>query len=374
MKPRRVQIIDTSLRDGLQAAGVTLSFEQRRQLAEALVAAGVDELEAGTPISSSAEAAFIKSLGELGLPVICWCRARLEDLEAALACDTGHVHLALPVSPVLMRVMDLDEEATLKRLIDLSARARTAGARLTIGAMDVARSEAEFLCRFADTARACGAARLRLADTVGLQTPLEVAETVTRLKRLSPPLEYHAHNDLGLATANALTALQAGAAAVDVTVGGLGERAGNAALEEVAAALSLRPELSCDIEVAGLPGLCQLMASLSGEAISPRKPVSGSRIGWCESGVHAAGLLKDPASFQPWRPSHGELGQVKLVAGSSSGAHGVRAMLAAAGIEIDQAEASNLALSARLAALSRRGSLAVDELIELYQKPAGERS
>lgn len=367
MKARRIQIIDTSLRDGLQAAGVNLTFEQRRQLAEALVAAGVDELEAGTPISSPSEAAFIRSLRGLGRPVICWCRARLEDLEAALACETGHVHLALPVSAVLMRVMDLDEEATLKRLIDLSALARAGGARLTVGAMDVARSDSGFLSHFAETARACGAARLRLADTVGLQTPLEVAETVTRLKRFSPPLEYHAHNDLGLATANALTALQAGAAAVDVTVGGLGERAGNAALEEVAAALSLRSDLSCDVDIASLPRLCHLMAGLSGEAIGPRKPVSGSRIGWCESGVHAAGLIKDPESFQPWRAEHGDLSQVKLVAGSSSGAHGVRAMLAAAGIDLDQAQAAELARRARLTALQRKGNLELNDLLDLYQ-------
>ncbi|MBS0013530.1 MAG: hypothetical protein KFF46_06115, partial [Desulfobacterales bacterium] len=209
---------------------------------------------------------------------------------------------------------------------------------------------------FASSAANAGALRLRLADTVGISRPLEVQRLIHMLRDVTPGfcLEFHAHNDLGMATANAVTAAEAGADAVSVTVNGLGERAGNAPLEEVAAALHMAENMACSIQIADLANLCAHLAELSARPVPAQKPVTGSAVFTHESGIHCAGLLKNPLSYQPFSPQEVGRGDWQMVIGSHSGVSALRAALAKHGIEMDSGLTAEFA--ARVRDLAKKNS------------------
>lgn len=336
---RTIEIVDTTLRDGLQAPGIDFSRKHKTDTAMRIARLGVDEIEAGTPAMGDAACQDIREIIGLGLDarISLWCRAREDDLEMAAACGAEHVHISFPVSDILLAAFGKDAAwvfDTLARIVPFACK-RFSG--VSVGAQDATRADAKRLAVFARAAAACGAWRLRLADTVGISRPTGTDRLIRMVKNhvSEMALEFHAHNDLGMATANAVTAAEAGADAVSVTVNGLGERAGNAPLEEVAAALHTADNIGCRIRTAGLAGLCAHVAELSARPVPAAKPVTGSAVFTHESGIHCAGLLKNPLSYQPFCPQEVGRGDWRMVIGSHSGGSAVRSALAKHGIELD---------------------------------------
>ncbi|MBI5063153.1 MAG: homocitrate synthase [Desulfatitalea sp.] len=334
---RRIAINDTTLRDGAQAPGVVLKSADKLAIARALDALGIDELEVGTPAMGATEEEDIARIAALGLGcrLTAWCRACTEDLQAAARCGVHGVHISLPVSDLQLQALGKGRTWVMERLQNLIPEALGRFDRVSVGAQDATRAEPEWLFDFARTVDCLGAHRLRLADTVGIGRPTGMAELVTLGRRAAPhlALEFHGHNDLGLATANALAAVEAGAEALSVTVNGLGERAGNTALEQVAMLLDRHSTLGCGIDGRHLLAICRRVALASGRPIAPDRPIVGDMCFTHESGIHCHALLRDPSTYEPFAPQSIGREQRRFALGSHSGGAGIRHLLQQAGIE-----------------------------------------
>jgi homocitrate synthase NifV len=370
---KKVWLIDTTLRDGEQAAGVAFRPAERRRIAEGLAQAGIDELEVGIPAMGAAARREIRDLvrGGLGCRLTSWCRATPGDIAQAAGCGTDGVHISLPVSPIQLRALGRSPSWVLKTLETLVPSAAAGFACVSVGAQDATRAEKPFLDRFVRLAAACGARRVRLADTVGIATPLGVAAMLRRLRRPAGPfltLEFHGHNDLGMATANALTAAEAGATALSATLNGLGERAGNARLEELTTALPLVAGCACRAQTAPLLPLCRYLAEITGRPIAAAKPITGGGVFQHESGIHVHGLLQDAATYQPFAPEAVGRGPAAFVVGKFTGSTGLHHLLTAAGIEISRSQAARLLPKIRATASRRGRALAMPEVLRLCRQ------
>lgn len=276
----KFQLVDTTFRDGEQSSGVVFSAEEKINMALALDRGGIAWIEAGTPAMGTEEQETLRSL--LALPIratlIAWNRADIADVRASLACGFSCIHISLPVSDLHMtHKLKKDRKWVLKQLTTVLQFLRSYGVAITVGAEDTSRADPEFFLQFADVAAQYGAMRIRFADTVGCLDPFMTFERLKSLvERCSLPIEFHGHNDFGLATANTLAAFQAGAQFASVTLGGIGERAGNASLEEVVASLEKMYGYHCGVEASHLGLLADLVAQASGRPIFPYRPVVGS--------------------------------------------------------------------------------------------------
>jgi len=345
MSNRLVTVNDTTLRDGEQSAGVSFTIEEKLAIARSLDAAGVPEMEIGIPAMGGAERETIRAVAGLGLraTLMVWGRMTRDDIDAAFACAADIVNLSIPVSDIQIhhklgrtRAWVLGQ---IRRCVDV---ARSAGCEVSVGAEDASRADPDFLVQAAEAARAAGARRFRFADTLGVLDPAATAQRIRRLcDSVDIEVEMHAHDDFGLATANTLAAVAAGATHINTTVNGLGERAGNAPLEEAVMALRHLYGIETGVEPRHFPALSRLVADASGRAVAPNKSIVGEAVFTHEAGIHVDGLLKNPLNYQGFDPN--EVGREhRMVLGKHSGSRAVRQAYAQLGIALTDGQAGDM--------------------------------
>jgi isopropylmalate/homocitrate/citramalate synthase len=338
MEERKIVFVDCTLRDGEQAPGVFFTLEEKLAIADLLDAVGVDILDAGMPSVSDEERRTLEALLDRGYraTIAATVRALRDDIDLALACGLKEVFLFMPVSPQhLKHKFGLTLEQARPRIEEAIEYAVASGLRVHFVAEDTVRADAVEMAEIFDRAGELGAASAIVCDTVGVMRPGKMAEYVNTLNhhmKSEITLGIHCHNDYGLATANTLAAVGAGCALVTGTVNGLGERAGNAPLEEVICALEGLYDRKLGIDKSVLPRLCETVAAASGIFLTPTKPVVGLNVFRHESGVHVDGMLKDPSTYESIDPA--PLGrQHQFLLGKHSGRGLVETLLATEGIE-----------------------------------------
>jgi 2-isopropylmalate synthase len=337
--PDRLTIFDTTLRDGEQAPGFSMHIEEKARLSRALDALGVDIIEAGFPIASDADGEAVRRVAaEVRRPIVAalarCCRPDIERAGEALQdAARPRIHTFIATSELhLTRKLRMTPEACLDAAIDAVRLARTYTDDVQFSAEDATRTDLEFLCRVIESVIDAGATTVNLPDTVGYSTPDEIFEFFTTIRTRVPnadraALSTHCHDDLGLAAANSLAAIRAGARQVECTINGIGERAGNASLEEIVMATRVRADrlpFQTDIDTRLIYTASQLLSSITGEAVQANKAIVGRNAFAHEAGIHQDGMLKDRRTYEIMRPEEVGVPRATLVLGKHSGRHAVQ--------------------------------------------------
>ena len=345
-----VRIFDTTLRDGEQAPGCSMNLEEKIQVADTLESLGVDIIEAGFPIASNGDfeavseiAKRVKTSQVAGL-----ARATEKDInrawEALRHAAAPRIHTFISTSPLHMKYkLQMEPEAVYQRVIDSVSMARNFCEDVEWSPEDGTRTEHDFLCRCVEGAIKAGASTINIPDTVGYTVPDEFYALIDMLMNRVPNIDQavistHCHNDLGLAVANSLAAVRAGARQVECTINGIGERAGNAAMEEIVMALRTRPDAmpyTTRIETTRITPASRLLSTITSFSVQPNKAIVGANAFAHESGIHQDGMLKNAQTYEIMTPESVGLHRSSLVMGKHSGRHAFKAKLEELGITLN---------------------------------------
>jgi 2-isopropylmalate synthase len=371
---RKIHIFDTTLRDGEQTPGVSLTADDKIEIAHQLSKLGVDVIEAGFPSSSEGERKVVKEIKKAGLePEICaLSRATKGDIDAALDCNVDLIHVFIPTSPVQMKyAVNLTPEQVLSSAVESIEYVKSHGVKCEFSPMDATRSEMPFLKKICKAAQDAGMDTLNVPDTVGIMIPKTTSHLIEELKTIiNVPISIHCHDDFGLAVANSLAAVEAGASQVHVAVNGLGERAGNAALEEVVMALHIIYKYKTGVNTKLLYSTSRMVASLAGISVQANKALVGENAFAHESGIHTRGVTEKPLTFEPIDPEL--VGRTrKLVAGKLAGTRGIKAELEEVGIHPTEEQLKEIVQ--RVKELGDKGKMVTDaDLLALTSAVMGE--
>ena len=372
-----VRIFDTTLRDGEQTPGVSLSPEKKLGIAKKLSELGVDAIEAGFPVISEGESNAIKMIVKENLPLeVCGlARTNQKDIDAAVNCGLKYIHAFIATSDIhLKHKLNMTREQALEKAVQSVEYAKSSGLQVEFSAEDATRTDRDFLKKiFSEVAKA-GADRIDIPDTVGYSTPEYIAQiTKDAVEVTKLPVSVHCHNDFGLAVANALSGIQAGASCAHVTINGIGERAGNASLEEFVMALhSLQFEnkWETNINTKLLYETSRYVSKLAGITVQPNKAIVGQNAFGHESGIHTHGVLSNPLTYEPISPEL--VGRTRwLQVGKHAGIHGMNAMLAEYGVTPNDEQTKQIL--SKVKALGDQGKQVTEvELLAIANEIMGE--
>lgn len=365
----RVYIVDTTLRDGEQTAGVVFANREKIQIARMLDEIGVDEIEAGIPVMGGDELEAVTSIARMGLKarIMAWNRAVIGDIQKSLDCGAGAVAISIATSDIHIKYkLHSTREQVLERMAKTVEFAKKRGVYVSANAEDASRSDENFLIEFIKEAKRAGADRVRYCDTVGILTPIETYEKISKIRdSVDMDIEMHTHDDFGMAAANSISGVMAGATHVGVTINGLGERAGNAALEEVVMSLKHLCRVDVMQRTEKLKEACDYVACASGRVLPVCKAIVGSGIFTHESGIHIDGTIKNTSTYEAFDP--GEIGlERRIVIGKHSGTAGIRKKLNEYGISISDDDTDKILEMVRSTAVALKRPLLDRELINLY--------
>ena len=370
-----VIINDSTLRDGEQSPGIAFTKAEKLAIAAALEDAGIDEIEAGTPAMGGQEIEAIAAMVAQAerAEIIPWCRMTRADADLAALTGAGRVHLSVPVSDRQIHAkFGTGRQDVLARIADVVSYARDLGLRASVGGEDASRADPDFLRRVVVAIEEAGGHRFRYADTLGVLDPFGTCDTFGLLARETDiELEFHGHDDLGLATANTLAAVRGGATHASVCVLGLGERAGNAALEEVVTALGETLGRTTGVNLALLPPLAAMVAEAARRPIPDNKPIVGASVFSHESGIHVSGLLRDAGTYEALDPARFGR-QRQIVLGKHSGRAAVRSMLRSIGLEVEHERIDSILAEVRARALATKQAVGLVELAAMHGEALSE--
>jgi homocitrate synthase NifV len=367
----QVKLDDTTLRDGEQTAGVVFTNKEKVKIARMLDEIGIDQIEAGIPVMGGDEREVIEEIAHLGLKasILGWNRAAIPDIQTSIDCGVDAVAISLATSDIHIKTkLQKDRKWVINSIREAVAFAKSHGVYVSVNAEDASRTEFGFLLEYANAAKAEGADRLRFCDTIGIMEPLRTYGVIKRLiEETGLDIEMHTHNDFGMAVANAMAGIHAGARWVNVTIGGLGERAGNAALEEIVMALKYVENIDLDFDTKRFHEIVDFTMRAAGRTVPAWKPVVGSNMFAHESGIHADGVIKNPKTYEIFSPDEVGL-ERQIVVGKHSGSRTIEMKFHEYGIPMTREEATGLLPYVRERTVDLKRPLFDKELVELFQE------
>ena len=369
---KKVTIVDTTLRDGEQTAGVVFANEEKIVIAQMLSDLGVDQLEVGVPTMGGDEKAAIKEIVKRNLKpsIMAWNRAVIGDIEQSIDCGVDAVAISISVSDIhIQHKLKTSREWVLDNMVKSVEFAKKNGLYVSVNGEDASRADKDFLVEFINAAKQAGANRFRYCDTVGIMEPFKIRDDIKYIyDKTNFDIEMHTHDDFGMATANAVAGIKGGASYVGVTVNGLGERAGNAALEEVIMSLMLVYGYNGDtINTQMFREVSEYVSRASGRELPIWKAIVGTNMFAHESGIHADGAIKDPKNYEAFDPSIVGL-ERQIVIGKHSGRASIINKFREYNRELTEAEASGILELVRATSVKLKRTLFDKEVVKLYQE------
>ena len=377
IREKEIKIVDTTLRDGEQTAGVAFANHEKVTIAQTLSDMGIDQLEVGIPTMGGDEKATIKAIckRDLKASIMAWNRAVIADIEQSIDCGVDAVAISLSVSDIhIQHKLKKSREWVLENMYNAVTYAKKNGLYISVNGEDASRADINFLIEFINLAKEAGADRFRYCDTVGVMEPFTLRDAIEKIYKVTNfDIEMHTHNDFGMATANAIAGIVGGANHIGVTVNGLGERAGNAALEEVIMALKFVYGYETNIDTTRFREISKYVSQASGRELPIWKAIVGTNMFRHESGIHADGALKDPKNYEAFDPSEVGL-ERQIVIGKHSGKAAIINKFREYEIDLSNEDAESMLELVRQTSVRIKRNLFDKELVEIYKDLKNNRS